>query len=35
MILVIQHYGFPFSNNENAVLLASGVTHHIVLLLKK
>ena len=27
--------GYPFCNNENAVLVATGVTHHIVLLLKK
>lgn len=26
---------YPFCNNENAVLVATGITHHIVLLLKK
>ena len=31
-IVVIRHFGVPFSNNETAVLLATGVTHHIVLI---
>jgi hypothetical protein len=30
-----KHNGYPFCNNENAVLVATGITHHIVLLLKK
>ena len=34
-IIVIKHNGYPFCYNENAVLLATGITHHIVLLLKK
>lgn len=34
-IIVIKHNGYPFCNNDNAVLIATGVTHHIVLLLKK
>ena len=29
-IVVIRHFGVPFHNNETAVLLATGVTHHIV-----
>ena len=24
--------GYPFRNNEHAVLIATGITHHIVLL---
>lgn len=32
MVIVIKHNGYPFRNNENAVLLATGITHHIVLL---
>ena len=35
MVIVIKHNGYPFRNNENAVLLATGITHHIVLLLKQ
>lgn len=31
-IVVIRHFGVPFQNNETAVLLATGVTHHIVLI---
>lgn len=31
-IIVIKHNGCPFFNNENAVLMATGITHHIVLL---
>jgi hypothetical protein len=31
-IIVIRHNGFPFFNNENAVLLGSGPINHIVLL---
>lgn len=31
-IIMIRHYGYPFQNNEHAVLLASGTLHHIVLL---
>lgn len=31
-IIVIEHNGYPFFNNENAVLLATGIRHHIVLL---
>lgn len=34
MIIRIEHFGFAFQNNENAVLLATGIRHHIVLLLK-
>lgn len=31
-IIVIQHNGYPFHNNETAVLVATGSVHHIVLL---
>lgn len=31
-ILIIRHYGASFRDNENAVLLATGIWHHIVLL---
>mgnify|MGYP003524165431 FL=1 len=31
-IIVIAHNGYPFRNNEHAVLIATGSTHHIVLL---
>ena len=31
-IIVIAHNGYPFRNNEHAVLIATGITHHIVLL---
>lgn len=31
-IIVIRHYGFGFSNSDCAVLLATGIWHHIVLL---
>lgn len=31
-IVVIRHFGVPFLNNETAVLLATGVAHHIVLI---
>ena len=31
-IIVIVHNGYPFRNNEHAVLIATGITHHIVLL---
>ena len=31
-VIVLIHYGYPFHNNEVAVLLATGMTHHIVLL---
>lgn len=32
-IEVIRHYGVPFVNNVNAKLIATGVAHHIVLVL--
>jgi hypothetical protein len=31
-IVVIRHFGIPFQNNATAVLLATGATHHIVLI---
>lgn len=31
-IILIRHYGIPFKNNANAVLLATGAVHHILLL---
>ena len=31
-IVFIRHYGYSFSDNENAVLLVTGVIHHIVLM---
>jgi len=30
-VLVIRHFGVPFFSNANAVLVATGVLHHIVL----
>lgn len=33
LIVAIRHYGIPFRNSEHAVLLATGMTHHYVLLL--
>lgn len=30
---VIRHYGVPFINNAAAGLVATGITHHIVLIL--
>ena len=30
MIITIRHYGYGFTNNENALLLATGMLHHIV-----
>ena len=35
MILTIRHNNSLFFNNEHAVLLATGATHHIVLVLLK
>ena len=32
MIIQIRHHGLPFVNNANAVLLATGILHHYVLL---
>lgn len=32
-ILLIEHLGYPFINSDCAVLLATGVRHHIVLLI--
>ena len=32
-IEVIRHYGVPFINNATAKLIATGITHHIVLIL--
>lgn len=31
-IILIRHHGYPFINNENAVLVATGITHHIALI---
>jgi hypothetical protein len=31
-IIVIRHYGYGFRNSDCAVLLASGIWHHIVML---
>jgi hypothetical protein len=31
-IVCIQHFGFAFSNNSNATLIATGKIHHIVML---
>jgi hypothetical protein len=31
-IVSIRHYGYSFVSNENAVLLVTGITHHIVLM---
>lgn len=35
MVIVMKHNGYPFKSNENAVLLATGITHHIIVLLKQ
>jgi hypothetical protein len=32
MILTIRHYGHAFHNNANAVLLFTGIRHHVILL---
>lgn len=32
-IMLIEHYGYGFTSNENARLLATGIRYHIVLLL--
>lgn len=32
MIIAIEHFGYPFRSNANAVLIATGVRRHIVLL---
>lgn len=32
-LLVIEHHGVPFQSNNNARLLFTGITHHIVLIL--
>jgi hypothetical protein len=32
-IILIEHHGYPFRSNAHAVLLATGMIHHIVLLL--
>jgi len=29
---MIENFGYSFENNENAVLLVTGITHHYVLL---
>lgn len=34
-IVKIEHFGYPFINNENAILLVTGATHHYVLLFKR
>lgn len=31
-IIVIAHNGYVFHNTEHAVLIATGITHHIILL---
>jgi hypothetical protein len=31
-LLVIRHFGLPFFNSPDAVLLATGALHHLVLL---
>jgi hypothetical protein len=33
-VIVIRHYGYPFRDSDSAVLLATGMFNHIVLLLK-
>lgn len=30
MLIVFRHFGIPFRDNENAVLLATGILHHVV-----
>jgi len=31
-IIIIRHYGQQFIDNENVMLVASGILHHIVML---
>lgn len=31
-VVKIEHFGYPFRSNENAVLLVTGIFHHYVLL---
>jgi len=31
-IILIEHFGVPFISNDIAMLIATGVKHHIVLL---
>jgi hypothetical protein len=33
-IIVIAHNSYPFQSNQHAVLIATGIKHHIVWLLK-
>jgi hypothetical protein len=30
MIILIEHFGYPFRDSDCAVLLATGIRHHIV-----
>jgi hypothetical protein len=32
MLITIRHYGVPFMNTADAVLIATGALHHIVLI---
>jgi hypothetical protein len=32
-IILIEHFGYSFVNSDCAVLLATGIRHHIVLLI--
>lgn len=32
-VIVIRHFGVPFWPTQNTRLIATGVTHHIVLLM--
>jgi hypothetical protein len=32
MVVVIRHYGLPFTSDENALLVATGMFHHIIII---
>ena len=32
-IILVPHYGYGFFNNGNAVLLATGLRHHLIALI--
>jgi hypothetical protein len=31
-LLIIKHFNIPFHNNQNAILLFTGIHHHVILL---
>ena len=32
MVITIRHFGHPFHSNQTAILIATGMFHHIVLI---